>query len=195
MLTINCVTRIKQLDELYYTCNTVPAGILFKRVPLQNGGMETESAQVITFEGFKTEDGKPIYQQILEFIKRGAAAGTIADGDELPSRRVLSALLGINPNTVQKAFRLLEDEGLIESRAGSGSFMTLTPEHVERIKVELLTADIRGLTQALKRTGVSRQEALRLIDMYWDDPAEAGTDTIGGADAAQSKEVDGNEKA
>ena len=143
---------------------------------------------MITFEGFKTEDGKPIYQQILEFIKRGAAAGTIADGDELPSRRVLSALLGINPNTVQKAFRLLEDEGLIESRAGSGSFMTLTPEHVERIKVELLTADIRGLTQALKRTGVSRQEALRLIDMYWDEPAEAkASDNVA--------EVDGNEKA
>ena len=68
---------------------------------------------MISFEGFKTEDGTPVYQQILLYIKRGAVAGTIADGDDLPSRRMLSALLGINPNTVQKAFRLLEEEGLI----------------------------------------------------------------------------------
>ena len=48
------------------------------------------------------QDGSLIYQQILLFIKRGVIVGTIKDGDELPSRRVLSALLGVNPNTVQK---------------------------------------------------------------------------------------------
>ena len=125
---------------------------------------------MISFESFKTEDGKPIYLQILDFIRRGAAAGTIADGDELPSRRVLSALLGINPNTVQKAFKLLEDEGLIESRAGSGSVMTLSPERTEKIREELLAEDIRGITGALKRTGVGREEALALSARYWDEP-------------------------
>ena len=124
---------------------------------------------MISFESFKTEDGRPIYQQILDFIKRGAASGAIQDGDELPSRRVLSALLGINPNTVQKAFRLLEDEGLIESRAGSGSVMTLSPERTAQIRAELLEDDIRGITGALKRTGIGREEALQLIACYWDE--------------------------
>ena len=65
---------------------------------------------MISFDEFKADGRLPVYQQILDYIKRGAVAGTIADGDELPSRRVLSARLGINPNTVQKAFALLEDE-------------------------------------------------------------------------------------
>lgn len=94
------------------------------------------------------------------------------DGDELPSRRVLSALLGINPNTVQKAFRLLEEEGLIESRMGSGSVMKLDPEMVSRLKTELLSEDIRRITGALKRTGVSCEEALELIARYWDEGGE-----------------------
>ena len=111
----------------------------------------------------------PIYRQILYFIERGAVAGTIADGDELPSRRVLSALLGINPNTVQKAFRLLEEEGLIESRSGAKSFMTLNADKISRLRVSLLTADIKGLTGALKRTGIDKAEALRLIDRFWDE--------------------------
>jgi len=124
---------------------------------------------MIDFNSLKIEDGKPIYLQILYHIKRGAAAGTIVDGDALPSRRVLSALLGINPNTVQKAFKELEDEGLIESRMGAGSVMVLDPERIESLRAELLTEDIRSLTAALKSTGVSREEALQLIDRYWDE--------------------------
>ena len=145
--------------------------------------MKQDRAVVISFESFKTEDGKPIYQQILDFIKRGAVSGAIKNGDELPSRRVLSALLGINPNTVQKAFRLLEDEGLIESRAGSGSVMTLSPERTAEIRAELLADDIRGITDALKRTGIGREEALALIEKYWDDPEE---ETASGGQAEQS---------
>lgn len=126
---------------------------------------------MVDFSSFKTEAGMPIYLQILYFIERGAVAGTIADGDELPSRRVLSALLGINPNTVQKAFRLLEEEGLIESRSGAKSFMTLNADKISELRVSLLTADIRGLTEALKRTGIDKAEALRLIDRFWDEEA------------------------
>ena len=80
---------------------------------------------MITFDQFKLEDGMPIYLQIVLYIKRGIIAGVIADGDELPSRRILSALLGVNPNTVQKTYRLLEDEGLIQSHAGAKSYMVL----------------------------------------------------------------------
>ena len=80
---------------------------------------------MVSFDGFTLADGIPIYLQILLFLKRGAVAGTIRDGDELPSRRVLSALLGVNPNTVQKAYRLLEEEGLIASHSGAKSLMVL----------------------------------------------------------------------
>ena len=79
---------------------------------------------MLSFSHLSLADGVPIYQQILRYVKLGIAGGTIAHGEELPSRRVVSALLGVNPNTVQKAYRLLEEEGLILShtrpRAGCG---------------------------------------------------------------------------
>ena len=98
---------------------------------------------MISFNNFIMEDGSPIYLQIVLYIKRGIIAGTISDGDELPSRRILSALLGVNPNTVQKSYRILEDEGLIQSRSGAKSFMVLTSEKIEKIKEELLAATLR----------------------------------------------------
>jgi GntR family transcriptional regulator len=122
---------------------------------------------MISFESFSPVDGTPIYKQIIYFIKRGAVAGTIADGDELPSRRVLSALLGINPNTVQKAFSMLEDEKLIESRSGAKSYMTLDEEKLERLRVDLLTEDIRSITRALKQMAISKDEAIDLIGRFW----------------------------
>ena len=66
---------------------------------------------MISFEEFILEDDSPIYMQIIRYIKQGIAAGTIGDQEEAPSRRVLSALLGVNPNTIQKAYRILEDGG------------------------------------------------------------------------------------
>lgn len=124
---------------------------------------------MISFDTFKPGEGTPIYLQILLYIKRGAVAGTIQDGDELPSRRVLSALLGINPNTVQKAFRMLEDEELIESQTGAKSIMKLNDEKIMKLREDLLREEIRSITVSLRQMGISRDEALRLISQFWDD--------------------------
>lgn len=79
---------------------------------------------MISFENFHSVDGVPIYLQMIRHVKQGLAAGTVQNGDELPSRRILSAMLAVNPNTVQKAYRQLEEEGLIQSRPGAGSHIT-----------------------------------------------------------------------
>jgi len=123
---------------------------------------------MITFESFLMEDGTPIYLQILLYIKRGIIAGTIVNGDELPSRRVLSALLGVNPNTVQKAYRLLEEEGLVSSHTGAKSCMVLSEETVAQIKKELLETDARSTVASLKQMGLTKAEALALIETYWE---------------------------
>ena len=124
---------------------------------------------MITFDTFHPVDGVPIYQQILLFIKRGAVAGNIENGDELPSRRVLSALLGINPNTVQKACRMLEEEGLIESQAGAGSMMTLTEEKLDRLRKDLVAEEIRGIVRSLRQMGIDKEEAVALILQNWEE--------------------------
>ena len=76
---------------------------------------------MIQFDSFMQAEGVPIYQQIIRYVKQGIAAGTIRDGEELPSRRVLSALLAVNPNTVQKDYRLVEEGGVVDSHTGSKS--------------------------------------------------------------------------
>ena len=123
---------------------------------------------MISFEQFLMEDGVPIYLQILLFIKRGAIAGTIRDGDELPSRRMLSALLSVNPNTVQKAYRMLEDEGLIQSHSGAKSYMVLDEEKLELIREELLENDATSIVRAMKQMGLSKTEAIALIEKFWE---------------------------
>ena len=118
---------------------------------------------MVSFETFRPVDGTPVYLQIINFIKRG----TILDGEELPSRRVVSALLGINPNTVQKAFHLLEEESLMESRTGAKSCLTLPPETLARLRREVLSDELRAMARTLRQMGISRDEALHLLGEAW----------------------------
>ncbi len=123
---------------------------------------------MLTFTNFSPDGtGMPIYLQIILFIKRGIMAGSVADGDEVPSRRVLSALLGINPNTVQKAYRILEEEGLMVSRAGAKSVICVTPESMERVRMELLGRDALGAVRIFRQMGLSLPEAQAALETYW----------------------------
>lgn len=127
---------------------------------------------MISFDDFRAEDGSPLYFQILRHIRRGVAAGTIRDGDELPSRRVLSALLGVNPNTVQRAYRELEEDGLVSSRSGAKSCMVLNEATVERVRRELVGSEIKTMARALRTSGVTKEEALALLDRFWEEDEE-----------------------
>ena len=122
---------------------------------------------MISFDSFLMEAGIPIYLQIILFIKRGMISGQIQPGDELPSRRVLSALLGVNPNTIQKAYRMLEEEGLVSSHAGAKSYVVLDEATLPKIRAELLENDARTLIDAMKQMGLSKREALALIENHW----------------------------
>ena len=123
---------------------------------------------MISFESFMMEDGMPIYLQIILFVKRGIIAGVIADGEELPSRRVLSALLGVNPNTVQKAYRMLEEEGLIQSHSGAKSYVVLNSAVKERVRSELLESDAKSVIHSLRQMGLTKEDAVALIEKYWE---------------------------
>ena len=128
---------------------------------------------MISFDDFLMEDGIPIYLQIILWLKRGIASGQIKDGDEVPSRRMLSARLGVNPNTVQKAYRLLEEEGLMVSQSGAKSVMALTEEKRAGVRQALLKTEVKSLVSALARLGLTKEETLELVEQYWEDVNEA----------------------
>ena len=127
---------------------------------------------MLTFDTFSPQEGLPIYLQIIRHVKRGIAAGTVTAGDELPSRRVLSAQLGVNPNTVQKAYRLLEEEGLITSRSGAKSEVALPPGGVEAIRAQLLEQEVAGLVENLRQAGLDKNSALALFERLWTETEE-----------------------
>lgn len=123
---------------------------------------------MISFENFEMENGIPIYLQILLYIKRGIVADIIKDNDELPSRRVLSALLGVNPNTVQKAYRMLEEEGFIQSRSGTKSYMVLSQEKIEATRRQLIEEEARSLVERFQGMGLKKEEVMSLVEKYWE---------------------------
>lgn len=123
---------------------------------------------MISFEGFVLEDSGPVYLQIIRHIKQGIASGSIGSQEEVPSRRALSALLGVNPNTIQKAYRLLEEEGVIVSRSGAKSYTCVDDSMVERVRRELLLEETVGWVKAMKGLGVSREEACALAERVWE---------------------------
>ena len=112
-----------------------------------------------------TSSGVPLYRQIVDQVKVGIATRGLTVGEKLPSVRALSAMLEINPTTVQRAYLDLEREGLIESRRGQGSFVTgagvrlATSERVRQLRGHLANA----LAEA-HRLCVPREELLRVFE-------------------------------
>ncbi len=68
-------------------------------------------------------DPRPIYEQVKEGLKRLMVTGGLREGEKLPSVRSLASSLAINPNTIQRAYVTLEQEGYVFSVAGKGSFV------------------------------------------------------------------------
>lgn len=106
-------------------------------------------------------DARPLYQQIVDEVRRAVVLGTLAPGDPLPSVRALATELRVNPNTIQQAYRELERAGVAYSRRGQGTFVAPTDAPAER---ESLARDVaeRALRDA-RRYGIEPDELVAAI--------------------------------
>jgi GntR family transcriptional regulator len=86
-------------------------------------GRSATKAQGFQFK-LDLRSGVPVFRQIIDQVRTGMAAGTLAAGDQLPTVRQLAVDLAINPNTVLRAYRELELGGLLETHQGSGTFIS-----------------------------------------------------------------------
>lgn len=80
----------------------------------------------------------PIYMQIIEQVKYAIAAGAVREGEKLPPVRHLAVQLRVNPNTVAKAYRELEHEGIVYTKTGDGTFVSAGGTAItkrERVKI------------------------------------------------------------
>ncbi len=106
-----------------------------------------------------TRDPKPIYEQITDNLRRLIASGGIAPGERLPSVRELATRLTINPNTIQRAYRQLEQEGYIVSLPGKGCFAA-EGSAPRQDRLRMLWLQLETAAAELHLAGVSQQELI-----------------------------------
>ena len=109
--------------------------------------------------------GVPIYVQLKEQIRHAIETGALVPGDQLPGIRSLAETLVINPNTVIKVYRDLEQEGVLEIRHGLGAF--IASRRRRRSKTEELRdaqRQVREFLEALKQQGLDEGEIRRLFE-------------------------------
>ena len=102
-------------------------------------------------------DGRPIYEQVRDGLRQLLVAGAIAPGDKLPSVRQLASQLAINPNTIQRAYEALEQDGYVYSVPGKGSFAALREEIDHKRREELLSR-LDEVAGELMQLGVTPEE-------------------------------------
>jgi GntR family transcriptional regulator len=108
--------------------------------------------------------GIPVYRQIINQACAGVAAGTLKRGDQLPTIRMLSEHLQVNPNTVARAYRELELKGIIVSERGSGSFIQAPrPAPAPREKKASLKKLYDRLLAEAASSGLTEHELLTYI--------------------------------
>ncbi|MDQ0353074.1 GntR family transcriptional regulator [Alkalibacillus filiformis] len=108
---------------------------------------------------------KPIYEQIIQQVKERILQGVVVAGDKVPSVREMSAQLTVNPNTVSKAYKELEREGIFVTFRGKGTFISEdVHELVQEREVKLLKEQAEKLVQSAKQAGISKEEMKQWID-------------------------------
>lgn len=107
-------------------------------------------------------DGRPIYEQVRDGLRGMVIAGAIQPGEKLPSVRALAGQLAINPNTIQRAYEALEQEGYAYSVPGKGSFAA-QPQEVADKRAEELLGQLDELVRELTYLGLGREEIARRV--------------------------------
>ena len=108
-------------------------------------------------------DGRPLYQQVKDDLRRKILTGLLPPDEKLPSVRSLATQLAINPNTIQRAYSELEAEGYVYSVSGRGSFVAET-DNGQAQRIRELTEKLKPLLEELKALGYTRQS----LEALWE---------------------------
>jgi GntR family transcriptional regulator len=108
--------------------------------------------------------GVPIYLQLMEQVKHAVETGALRPGEQLPGIRPLAEELVIKPNTVAKAYRELEHEGVIELRHGAGAFVSAKARTNKATDTRAAQAIVAAAIEKLHGRGVTDEEIRRLFE-------------------------------
>lgn len=121
------------------------------------------------FDDMVLNESEPVYQQIVQYVKIKIHLGVIQNGDELVSRRTLAATLGINPNTVQKAYKILEESNILTTGSNVKSVVIVNEQVKETIQNELTKVAAKDFVNYVKKINLSFKDTIELITHMWDE--------------------------
>jgi GntR family transcriptional regulator len=108
---------------------------------------------------------RPVYRQIIDQIKRDIAMGRLIKDEKLPTVRQLAAQLTINPNTIAKAYRQLESEGIIVTRPGAGTFIANLDSNLSRaVRKRLLSDELERIAVEAYHMQIDIETLLQLFN-------------------------------
>lgn len=116
----------------------------------------------------------PLYEQLQEQIIRLSLLGVLGENEQLPSVRALARDVGVNPNTVAKAYQELERQGIIYTVTGKGSFVSPDVLSLEHPRQAALQEVLPAVDKAIAR-GFSKEELIRQIQNHLDHPEQGGS--------------------
>ena len=108
----------------------------------------------------------PIYIQIAKHIKMKIISQEIKSGDQLPTVRELAEEAGVNPNTMQRAFSELEQEGMVFSKRTSGRFVTEDEKLIKQKRHELATEELQSFVQNMHHIGFDTSDIIAVLESY-----------------------------
>jgi len=114
-------------------------------------------------------DHRPLYEQIRDKMKDLIINGILADNDKIPSVRELASTLAINPNTIQKAYKELENEGYIYSLKARGNFVTPRKQTGGISKIRELSESVKPIIREMKFLGAKEEELHEIIKQIYEE--------------------------
>lgn len=106
---------------------------------------------------------RPIYLQIIDEVKRAVARNVLEPGERLPSQRELAEAARVNPNTVQRAYREMENMGLVETRRGEGTYIREDAGLLASLRSEMARAAVDSFVRQTIALGLEEAEVMELV--------------------------------
>lgn len=108
----------------------------------------------------------PIYIQIIEDVKNRIMNGTLKPNDKVPSVREFALELGVNPNTIQRAFLELERDGYIRTERAVGRYVNDNQKLIDAAKNKLIKENMKEFVERMKLLGLSFEDIQKYLDEY-----------------------------
>jgi len=124
----------------------------------------------------KWNNRDPVYIQVIRYFKTRIASGSLEAGQEIPSRRELAAMLKINPNTAQRAYKEMEEQGLIHTERNLPSRITTNREVLAGVREELIQSALADFLDSIRPMDIPLEELLELVKRQYRGKGGAGHD-------------------